>query len=119
MTPRQLEFEPVVLDRAATKAATDDAVDRNARRIDDVWHGCVWAALDVVCGTVGPGGRFIIDAVWELLGEIPVSRAASSRIGPIMREYAATGRIVITGDTRPSRRPKTHGKPQREWKVVW
>jgi hypothetical protein len=115
----QLGFEDVVLDRAATRVATDAAVEQSAMRVGDVFRDCVWLALDRICVLLGPGGRFIIDAVWDTIGTIPRNRAESSRIGPIMREYAATGRIVPTGDHRPSARPRTHGKPQREWRVMW
>jgi hypothetical protein len=111
-------FEPVVLDRAQTRRVTDEAVERNASRLEDEWRDTVWDMLDTLTRAHGQGWRFTIDAVWEALGKIPASRAASSRMGPIMREYAATGQIALTGHTRPSQRPKTHGKPQREWVVI-
>lgn len=115
----QLDFEDVVLDRAATQAVTDDAIERNESHLDAVWAGQVVKVLNALVDRLGPGATFTIDHVWEALGEIPTHRADSSRIGPIMRQYAGFGRIVCTDRTRPSQRPKTHGKPQREWRIVY
>jgi hypothetical protein len=119
VTPRQLQFEPVILDRAASHAATEAAIAQNEQRLREAWRNRVYSALDFLCEALGPGGRFTVDHVWEVLRRIPTTHAAASRMGPVIRAYAKdTGRITTTGGYQMSDRPKQHKNLLREWEVV-
>ena len=116
--PAQLGFDAVVLDPVASAAATEAAIAQNERRLREEWRDRVWLALDFLCDTLGPGGRFTVDHVWEVLRRIPRSHAAASRMGPVIRGYAKdTGRIATTGGHWMSDRPKQHKNLLREWEV--
>jgi hypothetical protein len=116
---RQLEFDPVTLDPVESTRVTEDAIAQNERRLREEWRDRVWLAIDFLCDTLGPGGRFTVDHVWEVLRKIPRSHSAASRMGPVIRGYAKeTGRIAITGDYGMSARPARHKNLLREWQVL-
>lgn len=112
-------FDPVILDRRLSRQRTEDAVASNTAHMNAAWKAKALLAAHTLCTTRGPGFRFIADHVWLQLGGLPPGHAARSRMGPIMRMLADTGRIQKTGGFQHSLRIEQHRNLLTEWEVQW
>lgn len=108
---------PSLIQPEMTRAVTEDAIYRatfltDEHRKQEYFEAIVEAARKYP--------RFIIDQVWEFLGAVgDTERDDGSGMGPIMIVAAKAGIIErVPGETRPSQRPLTHGKPQRLWRSL-
>lgn len=108
---------PSLLQPELTRAVTEDAIYRatfltDEQRKQEYFEAIVEAARKHLYLT--------IDQVWDVLGIVGDNeRDNGSGMGPIMG-VASRAYVIerVPGETRPSQRPRTHGKPQRLWKSL-
>ena len=108
---------PSLLQPEETKRVTEDAIYRatfltDEQRKQEYFEAIVDAARKY--------SYLTIDQVWEVRGTVGDSeRDNGSGMGPIMGVASRAGVIErVKGETRPSQRPLTHGKPERLWKSL-
>lgn len=86
----------------------DEGMARVDAATDDAWKDDAADAIERLAAT---GRPFMSDDVWPAIGRDADPPANMRALGPIMMRAARAGRIVKTGDYRPSVRSRLAPKP--------
>lgn len=101
-----------IFDAGAATLQREAAIDRVEANADSEWAD---RALDAVRAVARRKATFIVDEVWQELGEEPKEPRA---MGAVIRRAASEGVIVATPKYEPSERVTAHRNPRRVWQSL-